>query len=266
MDLVHEDQDFMIDGDSSREAFFYNSTEGEDDYEETDESYISSLNSDTTVNDPVLASFINELFQDSSDHSDNIISCQKFYHFNPCYYEVLHHGSHIQPALQNIALIVESWLTEKLSYAAETIPTLDDSPQISPIPILEESPQISAESVMTKLKMFLEAFNGLSKVHINIRAGHVYFLYMTDGEIIISPNHKQFIQESEDRNGTLAPNRISLNHQLTDTTTIKRTASSADGQIFFMLDEFPTTVNYMGNNNARFYSGTSYAGEIIVQP
>ncbi|CAG8763512.1 28906_t:CDS:1, partial [Racocetra persica] len=82
MDLVYEDQDFMIDGDSSREAFFYNTIEGEDECEETDESY-QSLNFDTTVNDPVFASFINELFQDSSDH----INFQKFYYFNTCYYE-----------------------------------------------------------------------------------------------------------------------------------------------------------------------------------
>ncbi|CAG8520409.1 5726_t:CDS:1, partial [Racocetra persica] len=80
-------------------------------------------------------------------------------------------------------------------------------------------------------------------------------------KVLVSVEH--VTMKGEDRNG-IAPNRISYSHQLIDGTT--RAASSADGQIFYLLDEVPTTVNYVGNNNARFYSGASYAGEIIVQP
>ncbi|RIB17371.1 hypothetical protein C2G38_1438675 [Gigaspora rosea] len=198
MDLIYEEQNSSIptppngmnliykdhtDADSSREAFLYShddSIEGEDDYDEADESYISSYNFDTTINDPEFSNFLNELSQEPSDHT---ISFQKFYFFNTCSYEVPHHGNHMQPALQNIALVVESWLTEQLLYAGDSIP------------ILEESPQISAEGVMTKLKMALNAFDGLSNVYIKIRAGHVYLLHMIDDEIVIAPNHKQFIQE-----------------------------------------------------------------------
>ncbi|CAG8498964.1 3432_t:CDS:2 [Dentiscutata erythropus] len=250
---MDEDQEFITDGDSSREAFTYNhdnSIEGEDYYDEADESYITSPSFDTTINDPEFANFSNEFSQESG----NVISFQKTYYFNTCSYEVPHSGNHMQPALQNIALIVESWLTEKLyRYAGDAIP------------ILEESPQISAESVMTKLKMALGAFNNLSKVDIKIRAGHVYSLHMINDEIVISPNHKQFIQESQSMAGE--PNKISHHHQLTNgITTTRRTVSSADGQTFYLLDEVPTTLYFMGNDNARFYSGASYAGEIIVRP
>ncbi|CAG8533661.1 6656_t:CDS:2 [Dentiscutata heterogama] len=285
---MDEDQDFITDGDSSCEAFAYNhdnSIEGEDDYDEADESYISS-NFDTTINDPEFANFSNELSQESG----NVTSFQKIYYFNTCSYEVPHYGNHMQPALRNIALIVESWLTEKLlyRYAGDAIP------------ILEESPQISAESVMTKLKMALGAFNNLSKVYIKIRAGHVYSLHMINDEIVISPNHKQFIQEfplfvnvsikvqkrSAAARNTMCRVLVGVehvtmqgqsmageikapisHHQLTNgNTTIRRTVSSADGQAFYLLDEAPTTLYFMGNDNARFYSGASYAGEIIVRP
>ncbi|KAF0492499.1 hypothetical protein F8M41_021700 [Gigaspora margarita] len=282
MNLIYNDQDFLTDADSSREAFLYShddSIEGEDDYDEADESYISSSNFDTTINDPELLNVLNELSQEPSDH---IISFQKFYYFNTCSYEVPHHGNHMQPALQNIALIVESWLTEQLLYAGDSIP------------ILEESPQISAESVMTKLKMALNVFDDLSNVSIQIRAGHVYLLHMIDDEIVISPNHKQFIQdfplfvnvkikvqersaatrnttcrvlvavehvtmknqsmdEIKDQSSVLAQNKISYNYQLTNgITTIRRTVSSADGQIFYILDEVPTTIYFMESDNARF--------------
>ncbi|CAG8628679.1 44827_t:CDS:2 [Gigaspora margarita] len=248
MNLIYNDQDFLTDADSSREAFLYShddSIEGENDYDEADESYISSSNIDTTINDPELLNVLNELSQEPSDH---IISFQKFYYFNTCSYEVPHHGNHMQPALQNIALIVESWLTEQLLYAGDSIP------------ILEESPQISAESVMTKLKMALNAFDDLSNVSIQIRAGHVYLLHMIDDEIVISPNHKQFIQDNQsmadeikDQSSVLAQNKISYHYQLTNgITTIRRTVSSADGQIFYLLDEIPTTIYFMESDNARF--------------
>lgn len=272
IDMLHECQEYNSSHDSpaNKEAV---STEGEDDdldYEDaTNELYVTPSNFETTINDPYISAFIEELLQDEIDGF--VASFQKICYFNGAdAYAVPHRGNHIQPASVNIAHIVEWWLTEKLSHTGETIP------------ILEESPQTSAESIMFKLREVASALNGMAKVLINIRAGHVYSLHMIGDEIVMAPNYERFFQQFPlfvnvsikvqehlpsarhnpcqvlvavehvtMKDQTAIENRVPCKfsqhyHQsFEESFTTTRTNSSPDGQTFCLLEEVATNLNEM---------------------
>ncbi|CAI2198065.1 1534_t:CDS:2, partial [Funneliformis geosporum] len=267
IDMLHESQEYNSSHDTPacKEVV---STEGENDdldYEDsTNELYVTPSNFETTVSDPYISTFIDELLQDENDGF--VASFQKICYFNGAdAYAVPHRGNHIQPASQNIAHIVEWWLTEKLSHTGETIP------------ILEESPQTSAESIIFKIREVASALNGMAKVLINIRAGHVYSLHMIGDEIVMAPNYERFFQQFPlfvnvsikvqehlpsarhntcqvlvavehvtMKDQTVVENRIPCKfsqhyHQSFDESfTTTRTTSSPDGQTFCLLEEVAT--------------------------
>jgi len=297
-DMLNEGQEYMMDSNYSYETRYEEVTEGEDDENYEDDAndlYVPPSNFETTVKDPFFTTFVRELSQD--ENNGYVASFQKICYFNGAdSYAIPHHGNHIQPASQNIAHILEWWLTEKLSHTGETIP------------ILEESPQISAESIMSMLRETASALNGLAKVLINIRAGHVYSLHMIGDEIVMAPNCERFFQQfplfvnvsikvqhspsvrhntcqvlvavehvtmkdqstagdirgGENRSGVLTPCKFSQQHHQTfDAKT--RVTSSPDGQIFCLLETVTTNADVIGNRGGYLYDG-GFTGEIAVMP
>jgi hypothetical protein len=75
IDMLHEGQEYMIDGNSSHEVV----VEGEDDDENyEDDLYIPPSNFDNTVNDPIIKNFFREL----SENGSPVASFHKICYFN----------------------------------------------------------------------------------------------------------------------------------------------------------------------------------------
>ncbi|CAG8694768.1 uncharacterized protein OCT59_019412 [Rhizophagus irregularis] len=239
--------------------------EGEDNDENyEDDLYVSPSNFESIIKDPYLLAFFRELCENRS-YGSPVSSFERTCYFNGANsFAIPNRGDYIQPASQNIAHILELWLTEKLSNIGETIP------------ILEEYPQISAESIMTKLKETVSSLNGLEKVLINIRAGHVYLLHMIGDVVVMDQNCERFFQQfplfvnvsikvqehspsvrhntcqvlvavehvtmkGENRNIPLSCRFSHQQHQSFDGAfTNTRVASSPDGQTFCLLEELAT--------------------------
>ncbi|CAG8470205.1 28780_t:CDS:2 [Dentiscutata erythropus] len=135
-------------------------------------------------NDGDLAKFVNEFCQFETRGLDLIPSLKKTYYYNSlnaC--AIPDDDSYIDPCLQKIDFIIHSWLVDKLLHTSENIP------------ILEELPRTLAEDIMAQLRNDLCAFQGLSKVLISVRAGHVYLLHMNGDEIKMPPNETSFFQQ-----------------------------------------------------------------------
>jgi len=269
--MLHESQEYIMDDNETAVNRYEEMNEGEDDDENyEDDLYVPPSNFETTFKDPYLVTFLRELYENRG-YGSPVASFQKICYFNGAdSYAIPHRGNHIQPASQNIAHILEWWLTEKLSHTGHT----DEA-----IPILDESPQISAESIMSKLREAASALNGLAKVLINIRAGHAYLLHMIGDVIVMDQNCERFFQQfplfvnvsikvqghspsvrhntcqvlvavehvtmkdarGENRNSIPVSCKFSQHHQAFDTTfTNTRVTSSPDGQTFCLLEEVAT--------------------------
>jgi len=260
--IFHESQDFMID-DNEAAVSRYEGEDNDENYE--DDLYVPPSNFETIAKDPLLLAFFHELCENKG-YSSPVSIFERTCYFNGANsYAIPNRGDYIQPALQNIARILELWVMEKLSNTGETIP------------ILEEYPQFSAESIMSKLKEAASALNGLAKVLINIRAGHVYLLHMIGDVIVMDQNCERFFQQfplfvnvsikvqehspsvrhntcqvlvavehvtmkDENRNIPLSCRFSQHQHHQSfdDTFTNKRVTSSPDGQTFCLLEEVAT--------------------------
>ncbi|GBB84179.1 hypothetical protein RclHR1_10800006 [Rhizophagus clarus] len=177
---ISSQQFIMFREDNEAAVSKYEGGDNDEYYEE--HLYVSPSNLEAILKDPYIMTFFSGLCENS--YGPPVSSFQRTCYFNGANsFAIPNRGDYIQPASQNIAHILELWLTEKLSDTGEAIP------------ILEELPQISAESIMSKLRKAAPALDGLAKVLINIRAGHVYLLHMIGDVVVMDQNCERFFQQ-----------------------------------------------------------------------
>ncbi|RHZ45609.1 hypothetical protein Glove_668g8 [Diversispora epigaea] len=270
MDMLYEGQDI---GDSSREASINNNrndTSAEVDNE--DEISIPPSNIEALISDSCIRNFTRELECDSYHHG-SVADFQKVFYFNGAdSYAIPHNGTQVQPTSLNIARVVECWLKEELFHRQQEF-----------MPILEESPLVATQGIISKLREEASLLNGLSKVSINIRVGHIYLLHMIGDEIVMSQNyealaqlfplfvnvsikvqpHSIFTRNNHTCKVLVAVERMTMNshdvispfgynyQQLIDGAT-RRVAFSADGQLCCILEEVEADKNNMNGTNYFF--------------
>ncbi|CAG8574062.1 10584_t:CDS:2 [Diversispora eburnea] len=272
MDMLYEGQDI---GDSSREVSTNNNRNDTSELDIEDEISIPPSNIEALISDPCIRNFTRELEGDSFYHG-SVANFQKVFYFNGGdSYAIPHNGTQVQPTSLNIARVVECWLKEKLFHRQQEF-----------MPILEESPLVATQGIISKLKEEFRLLNGLSKVSINIRVGHIYLLHMIGDEIVMSRNYEALAQLfplfvnvsikvqphsafTRNHHNTckvlVAVERMTMNghgdilspfgynyQQLIDGTTARRVAFSADGQLCCILEEVEADKNNMNGTNYFF--------------
>ncbi|CAG8491254.1 10690_t:CDS:2, partial [Acaulospora morrowiae] len=227
-------KNFMsVDGESSRINRNHYLADAESDYLDHN---IPPYNVDALISNPYLKCFLDDL--STNDGYSSVDSFSRMLYFDGAgSYVIPHHDAHMQQASQSIIRIfqiTEQWLIEKLFHNSDSMP------------ILEESPQDATDGIMHKLKEVSFALNGLSRVLISIRAGHVYSLHMIGDEIVMPESYESFAKRfplfvniSVD---VQTSHPFMTRHDSHNTCRVlvaaeRVTTSPADGKVFFRLGE-----------------------------